>query len=66
MAVTGRTAEQASDLVSRLRSVEIVSKYRVCPRRTSLANGPCSMFNREALLAVGGFDPEWYHAEDRR
>ena len=65
VAITGRTVfEQASDLVSRLRSVEIAAKYRARPRRTSLANGPCSMFNREALLAVGGFDPEWYHAED--
>lgn len=65
VAVTGRTVfEQAQDLVSRLRSVEIASKYRSRPRRTSLANGPCSMFHREALLEVGGFDPAWYHAED--
>ena len=65
VAITGRTVfEQANDLVSRLRSVEIAAKYRARPRRTSLANGPCSMFNREALLAVGGFDPSWYHAED--
>ena len=65
VAVTGRTVfERAEDLVSRFRSVEIASKYRSRPRRTSLANGPCSMFHRESLLDVGGFDPEWYHAED--
>ena len=65
VAVTGRTVfEQADDLVSRLRSVEIAAKYRSRPRRTSLANGPCSMFHRAALLEVGGFDPSWYHAED--
>jgi cellulose synthase/poly-beta-1,6-N-acetylglucosamine synthase-like glycosyltransferase len=65
VAITGRTVfEQAKDLVSRLRSVEIASKYRSRPRRTSLANGPCSMFHRASLLDVGGFDPEWYHAED--
>ncbi|DAC53386.1 MAG TPA: glycosyltransferase family 2 protein [Candidatus Poseidoniales archaeon] len=65
VAITGRTVfEQANDLVSRLRSIEIAAKYRSRPRRTSLANGPCSMFEREALLAVGGFDPSWYHAED--
>ena len=65
VAVTGRTVfEQANDLVSRLRSVEIAAKYRSRSRRTSLANGPCSMFKRAALLDVGGFDPEWYHAED--
>jgi len=65
VAVTGRTVfERAEDLVSRFRSVEVASKYRSRPRRTSLANGPCSMFHRESLLEVGGFDPDWYHAED--
>ncbi len=65
VAVTGRTIFQThTDLVSRFRAVEIASKYRSRPRRTSLANGPCSMFNRQALLDVGGFDPNWYHAED--
>lgn len=64
-AVTGRTIFQShDDVVSRFRAVEIASKYRNRPRRTSLANGPCSMFLREALLKVGGFDPSWYHAED--
>lgn len=65
VAVTGRTVfERADDLVSRFRSVDVASKYRSRPRRTSLANGPCSMFHRQSLLGVGGFDPEWYHAED--
>ena len=65
VAVTGRTVfEQAHDLVSRLRSIEIAAKYRSRPRRTSLANGPCSMFERKALMSGGGFDPSWYHAED--
>ena len=51
VAVTGRTVfEQADDLVSRLRSVEIAAKYRSRPRRTSLANGPCSMFHRASLM----------------
>ncbi|DAC29319.1 MAG TPA: glycosyltransferase family 2 protein, partial [Candidatus Poseidoniales archaeon] len=65
VAVTGRTIfERANDLVSHLRSVEIESKYRSRPRRTSLANGPCSMFHRQSLLEIGGFHPNWYHAED--
>jgi glycosyltransferase involved in cell wall biosynthesis len=65
VAVTGRTIfERADDLISKVRSVEIASKYRSRPRRTSLANGPCSMFHRESLINIGGFDPEWYHAED--
>ncbi|MBT60068.1 MAG: hypothetical protein CMA63_00765 [Euryarchaeota archaeon] len=65
VAVTGRTVfEHAEDIVSRVRSVEIATKYRSRPRRTSLANGPCSMFHRKSLIDIGGFNPEWYHAED--
>ena len=65
VAVTGRTVfGRSDDVISRIRSVEIEAKYRSRPRRTKLANGPCSMFNREKLLSVGGFDPSWYHAED--
>jgi cellulose synthase/poly-beta-1,6-N-acetylglucosamine synthase-like glycosyltransferase len=65
VAITGRTVfEHAGDVVSRVRSVEIATKYRSRPRRTSLANGPCSMFERESLLEIGGFNPTWYHAED--
>ena len=65
VAVTGRTIfGQSGDIVSLIRSLEIESKYRSRPRRTSLANGPCSMFKRDKLLSAGGFDPSWYHAED--
>ncbi len=65
VAVTGRTIfEHGGDIVSRVRSVEIETKYRSRPRRTSLANGPCSMFKRDILLEIGGFNPLWYHAED--
>ena len=65
VAITGRTIfGRADDVISRIRSIEIESKYRSRPRRTNLANGPCSMFKRESLLAIGGFDPSWYHAED--
>ena len=65
MAVTGRTIfGQGEDTISRIRSSEIESKYRSRPRRTKLANGPCSMFKREILLSIGGFNPSWYHAED--
>lgn len=65
VAVTGRTVfGRSDDVISRIRSVEVEAKYRSRPRRTKLANGPCSMFNREKLLSIGGFDPSWYHAED--
>ena len=65
VAVTGRTVfGRSDDVISKIRSIEIESKYRSRPRRTNLANGPCSMFNREALSKIGGFDPAWFHAED--
>jgi len=63
--VTGRTIfEKAEDVVSKVRSREIAAKYRSRSRRTSLANGPCSMFKKDELLNIGGFNPDWYHAED--
>ena len=65
VAVTGRTIfGRSDDVISKIRSIEIESKYRSRPRRTNLANGPCSMFKRDSLLSIGGFDPSWYHAED--
>ena len=65
VAITGRTIfGQGEDIISRIRSIEVESKYRSRPRRTKLANGPCSMFKREKLLSIGGFNPSWYHAED--
>ncbi len=65
VAVTGRTIFAEGDTrVSHLRSAEIERKYRGRSRLASLANGPCSMFCRETLATIGGFDPDWYHAED--
>jgi len=65
VAVTGRTIfGRSNDIISRIRSIEIEAKYRSRPRRTKLANGPCSMFKRNNLLSIGGFNPSWYHAED--
>ena len=62
--VTGRTIfERADDLVSVLRSVEIESKYRSRPRRTSLAmaHARCLVENIRMRLVD---QPSWYHAED--
>lgn len=65
VAVTGRTVFEPGDsIVSKIRATEIARKYRSRPRLTSLANGPCSIFRKQALMAIGGFDPNWYHAED--
>ncbi len=65
MAVTGRTVfNEGNTRVSRLRSKKIRQKYSGRSRVTTLANGPCSMFRKDALISIGGFDPTWYHAED--
>jgi cellulose synthase/poly-beta-1,6-N-acetylglucosamine synthase-like glycosyltransferase len=65
LAVTGRTIfEEGQTPTSRMRARAIAHKYAGRPRLASLANGPCSMFDRQSLLEVGGFDPAWYHAED--
>ncbi|MDA0715843.1 MAG: glycosyltransferase family 2 protein [archaeon] len=65
VAVTGRTMfGLGPDPVSILRSMEIERKYKSRSRYTSLANGPCSMFLKQALEKVGGFGTNWYHAED--
>ncbi len=65
VSVTGRVIfDEGDTIVSRIRAQEIERKYRKRSRRTTLANGPCSMFLREKLLDIGGFNPSWYHAED--
>ena len=55
---------KADDLVSQLRSVKFHLNIVHVLERTSLANGPCSMFERSAITEIGGFNPKWYHAED--
>jgi cellulose synthase/poly-beta-1,6-N-acetylglucosamine synthase-like glycosyltransferase len=65
VAVTGRTVFAAGRTkISELRAAQISRKYGCRQRLATLANGPCSMFNREQLIQSGGFDPDWYHAED--
>ena len=65
LAVTGRTIfDRGNTPIGKMRARSIASKYSSRPRIASLANGPCSMFDRESLLEIGGFDPSWYHAED--
>ena len=65
VAITGKTIfSEGITRVSKIRSRTIQRKYEQRKRLVTLANGPCSMFRREALLAIGGFNPCWYHAED--
>ena len=65
VAITGRTIfSEGNTRVSKIRSRTIQRKYEQRKRLVTLANGPCSMFRREALLSIGGFNPCWYHAED--
>ena len=65
MAVTGRTRFLVGkDLSSKVRSEQIERKYGSrsrAERRWRTGRVPCSA---EALVAIGGFDPTWYHAED--
>jgi glycosyltransferase involved in cell wall biosynthesis len=73
-AVTGRTIfESGNTSVSRLRAWMTEAKYNDRLERVTLgdgsysatlANGPCSMFQRGNLVSRGGFDPAWFHAED--
>ena len=64
-AVTGRVVfDEGRTSVSKLRARKIAAKFANRAEKTTLANGPCSMFMRENLVARGGFDPAWYHAED--
>ena len=64
-AVTGRAIfDEGRTSVSKLRALMIAAKYNDRSEHATLANGPCSMFRKENLVARGGFDPSWYHAED--
>lgn len=65
LAITGRTVfAEGKTPTSRMRAREIARKYASRSRLASLANGPCSIFDRASLEDIGGFDPSWYHAED--
>ena len=65
VALTGRTVfDPGSSRVSRLRSKTIAKKYASRGKFVSLANGPCSMFRADMLRSIGGFSPDWFHAED--
>lgn len=64
-ATTGRTVfETNGRCTSWVRSVDIAHRNRSRDRVTRLANGPNCAFRRELLTEIGGFDPDWFHAED--
>ena len=63
--VTGKTIFRTDDTcTSYVRSLDIEERNARRGRYTSLANGPNSVFRRDLLLKVGGFNPGWFHAED--
>lgn len=65
VALTGRTVfAPGSSRISRLRSEAIAKKYASRDKIVLLANGPCSMFRADILRSIGGFSPDWFHAED--
>ena len=65
VALTGRTVfDPGSSRISYLRAKTIAKKYANRDKFVSLANGPCSMFRADILRSIGGFSPDWFHAED--
>ncbi len=64
-AVTGRTIFRTdSRCTSWIRSLDIEDRYSRRKTYTELANGTNCAFPRRLLLETGGFDPNWFHAED--
>jgi cellulose synthase/poly-beta-1,6-N-acetylglucosamine synthase-like glycosyltransferase len=64
-ATTGRTVFLRNEkCTSWLRSMDIERRNAGRGTFTRLANGPNSAFRRSLLLEIGGFDPNWFHAED--
>jgi cellulose synthase/poly-beta-1,6-N-acetylglucosamine synthase-like glycosyltransferase len=64
-ATTGRTVFGTNNTcTSWVRSVDIAVRNSRRGETTRLANGPNCAFRRELLAEIGGFDPEWFHAED--
>lgn len=64
-ATTGETVFGTNDTcASWVRSVDIARRNARRNETTRLANGPNCAFRREILATIGGFDPDWFHAED--
>ncbi len=64
-ATTGQTIFLRNEkCTSWIRSLDIERRNARRGEYTRLANGPNSAFRRSVLIEVGGFDPQWYHAED--
>jgi cellulose synthase/poly-beta-1,6-N-acetylglucosamine synthase-like glycosyltransferase len=64
-ATTGQTIFLRNEkCTSWVRSLDIERRNAGRQEYTRLANGPNSAFRRDVLLKVGGFNPQWYHAED--
>lgn len=64
-ATTGQTIFRRNEKCAAwMRSLDIARRYSQRREYTRLANGPNSAFRRDVLLEVGGFNPQWYHAED--
>ena len=64
-AVTGKTIFQTdSRCTSRIRSLDIEERYTKRNTYTGLANGTNCAIRKKILEEIGGFNPEWFHAED--
>lgn len=64
-ATTGKTTFETNDTcTSWVRSVDIAIRNDRRGETTRLANGPNCAFRRALLEKIGGFNPDWFHAED--
>jgi cellulose synthase/poly-beta-1,6-N-acetylglucosamine synthase-like glycosyltransferase len=64
-ATTGQTIFETNETcTSWVRSVDIAVRNSRRNETTRLANGPNCAFRRDLLDEIGGFNPDWFHAED--
>lgn len=64
-ATTGQTIFETNDTcTSWVRSVDIAIRNARREETTRLANGPNCAFRCDLLAETGGFNPDWFHAED--
>lgn len=64
-ATTGRTIFRTDHrCTSWVRSLDIEERYTQRKTSTGLANGTNCAFRKRVLDEIGGFNPNWFHAED--
>lgn len=64
--IGGRTVFKTNDsYTSKYRNIEFTKRYKNIANQDGFwAGGPGSMFKKEILNEIGGFNPNWVHGED--